>query len=205
MYSKRSVEDLNANKIEKYLIDKYNTNKIIINNSSIETNDVKAKYYDKLLAFFNIFLAAALLSSFILYEQKNWANENGKISFAIILALSCISLIIYTIHNISYYTLQYKRQREYRDLNKLILIILNNVELFFYGNANIENTHHISTDTLESFILHLQKIVKYKNFKSDLFKIYKKEITWQIIFLIMFSIFLILCLGYIVKKRLFHE
>lgn len=190
MHSKRTIEDLSINQIADYLKERYNINNTIINNASLETNNIKQRYGERIFSFFNIFLAATLISSFILYGTDSsiyFFNSKGK-TFFLICSLTCLVLLIYTFTVfIKFYT-QYLRQRIYRDINNLITIILNDCNTFFNGTS--EDKSHVSIETLNSFFDVLYSSCEAKNKPISYKKILKKE--WKGI--IISSICTLICL-----------
>ena len=62
MHSKRMVENLTLSEISADLVKRVKINNTIINNASLETSHIKRSFGDRILAFFSIYLTAALLS-----------------------------------------------------------------------------------------------------------------------------------------------
>ena len=165
MHSRRTIEDLTLMQIVNFLKERYKINNTIINNASIETSEIKQRYGERLLSFFNIILAAALISSFILYNNStnySWILGSNLTTFLLILSLSCFVLLVYAIAVFIKFFTQYFRQRIYRDINNEILIILNNASIFFCGKQLFKDMH-ISIETLNDFFKTIYFACKTKN------------------------------------------
>ena len=190
MHSLRAVEDLSPNQIKDYLIEKYNINNTIINNASLETYKIKQRYGERLLAFFNIILAAALISNFILYDNNGtvvWLFNSRLNTFFCIADIFCLILATYTVAVCKRFYTQYTRQKAYRDINNEIVIILNDIDTFF-RLSDFSSATHISIETLNSFLeiiyLSVMTRIKYRNYKIKLFKEWKGIIIVSIFILI---------------------
>lgn len=170
MQCKRKIELISRKDIKKYLNRRYEANNTIINNSSLETYKIKQRFGDKLLSFFNIFLTATLLSSFILYD-----NPCKIKTFLLILLICGLILFIYEITIFKRFFSQYLRQSIYRNINIEISIIQNDIEGFFCINSNEDQKNYISIETLNSFFNELYLICKTKNKINCLKQIFKKE------------------------------
>lgn len=124
MFSKRPVEDLTYYQIKRFFQNLLKENNDIINNASVETYAFKKTFGERLLAFFNIFLAAMLLSSFILYSTASWRWKLCVMSAIVFITL--LALLLYCMDVAKKFSEQYKRQRTYREINIEIHIILAN-------------------------------------------------------------------------------
>lgn len=162
MYSKRSVEDLSKDEIKKDLSRRYDINNAIINNASIETSNIKQRFGDRLLAFANIYLAASILSSFILYKQNSEIDE--LLCFLCVLLITESILFIYIWNIIRKYSEQFMRQKIYREINNEITIIQNNFEMFFGFYSQIIKPH-ISVETLNSLAYIIKQFCEARNQK----------------------------------------
>ncbi|MBQ9793004.1 MAG: hypothetical protein IJW32_04615 [Clostridia bacterium] len=188
MKSKRKIEDLSISQINQFLLAKYETNNTIINNASIETYNLKKSYGEKILSFFNILLAAALLSSFILYNLDDSSVCVSKLYLFFLAFIILLILLIYTLTVIIKYKTQYDRQIIYRDINNELSIIKNKSFVFFQGTAEVGKERNISYATLSAFLHVIYMICKNKN-KSNLIKIF---FDWPGVFLAFFFIFVLL-------------
>ena len=163
MYSKRSVEDLSKDEIQKDLSRRYDINNAIINNASIETSNIKRRFGDRLLAFANIYLAASVLSSFILYKKSSKMDE--LLCFLCVLLITEFILLVYIWNVISKYSEQFMRQKIYREINNEITIIQNDYEMFFGFNSQ-SIMPHISVETLNSLAHIIKQFCEARNKKN---------------------------------------
>lgn len=175
MYSKRVVEDLSIEDIQKDLERRYTINDAIINNASIETSKIKQLFSDRLLAFFNIYLAAALLSGFVLYELPDQISYDKLVICLCVLLITELVLFIYCEAIFKKFSIQYIRQKIYREINNEITIIQTNLHTFFNITPN-EDTF-ISICTLNQLALVIKEFCEARNkrkfFDSTLWREWK--------------------------------
>ena len=194
MFSKRSVEDLNCYQIVKYFQNLITKNNDIINNASLETYSFKKSFGERLLAFFNIFLAATLLSSFILYSSAD--KKKKIIVMSVIVILTLMVLLIYCISVGIKFSEQYKRQRIYREINMEIQIILANVSAFFTPSFYHLHTM-ISMATLQQFVDVIKAICKERNRQhNNFFKLISRD--WRTLFVTLLCVITFLTIATVV-------
>lgn len=198
VYSKRSVEDLNFFQIENYIQNLLTENNYIINNASLETYSLKKSFGERLLAFFNIFLAATLLSSFIMYTATCLRKKCMIMSIIVILTL--VALLIYCIDVGKRFSEQYKRQLLYREINTALQMILANAPVFFGPSFYMIQTA-ISISTLQQFVEQIKAICEERNRRINKFLVVINK-DWKpilatfiivIAFLVISIIVLFLC------------
>lgn len=204
MFSKRPVEDLTYYQIKRFFQNLLKENNDIINNASVETYAFKKAFGERLLAFFNIFLAAMLLSSFILYSTASWRWKLCVMSAIVFITL--LALLLYCMDVAKKFSEQYKRQRTYREINIEIHIILANLVIFF-APARDKDSSMISIATLQQFTEVIKDICEERNRNLDKFFIatYKDwkpifaTIVIVIILMIIVVVVFVLCICGVIK------
>ena len=161
MYSKRGIEDLSIEDIKKDLERRYIINDTIINNASIETSKIKQQFGDRILAFFNIYLAAALLSSFVLYSLPNYTSYNKWMICLCVIFITEFVLLLYSVAIYKKFSIQYMRQKNYREINNAIMIIKTNLPTFFNLHSNADT--YISISTLNQLASVIKNFCEAKN------------------------------------------
>lgn len=175
------------------LIRRMEINNTIINNASLETNRLKRSFGDRILAFFSIYLTAALLSSFVLYEYYIEGKHQNPYILKYFLVLIIITGIVLTSYSIVVYCKffkQYLRQKIYRDINNEITLIQCDVA-FFFGLNPLHN-FNVSLMTLDDFLKLLKESCYQKNRHKFISRMMFKE--WPSIYFasVAFSLLIIL-------------
>ena len=191
MISVRDVENLPLNSIKNILLEKVKTNDVIISNASTETYKIKRIFSSTVLSYLSLLFAAALLSGFVFYE------EYKRKYFYIVMIISQIVLIIFTITMFLQYKQAYLRQKDYRDINFSLTKILSDLNLFIYGNKT-NKTMQISLVTIESFVSLLLNSFHKKNkrlWNLNTFKEYSVFLVMILILLVLITVALFCYLG----------
>lgn len=175
------VENLTLSEISADLVKRVKINNTIINNASLETSHIKRSFGDRILAFFSIYLTAALLSSFVLYDYLVQKDDIAILKYfffilsGTVCILTCYCVVVYG----KFYN-QYLRQMVYRDINNEIAIIQCNIKLFFFSTGK----DYVSLTTLNDFFDLLKDSCyqknKYKYVSCTMFR------EWTSIFIAMF-------------------